>query len=137
VTDPELPVVAVDQAVNLKALRGLQREGRIVLVQAHHLEQSFRSVMDQGRAFKVNVSALDGPDMIAGDNVHDVVRIIGKDKMADVEHVYASWLHGNDYLVTENVDDFIRGGRREQLRAALPGLWIGTTDEFLQEFGSS
>jgi hypothetical protein len=27
-------------------------------------------------------------------------------KAADVEHVYASWLNGNAYFVTENVDDF-------------------------------
>jgi hypothetical protein len=26
-------------------------------------------------------------------------------KAADVEHVYASWLNGNAYFVTENVDD--------------------------------
>lgn len=133
VTSATQLVVAVDQGVNLKALRRPQREGRVVLVQAHDLEQSFRNVDKQGRPFRIGVSALGGIDRLAGDNVHEVERLVGKAKVADVDHVYASWLNGNDYFVTENVDDFIRGGRREGLEAALPGLRIRTTDELLRE----
>ncbi len=126
-------MVAVDQGVNLKTLRPLQRQGRIRLVQAHTLEQAFRHVREQGRAFRLGVSRLGGPDMLAGDNVHLVEKLIGTPKLADVEHVYASWLNNNDYFVTENVDDFIRDGRREALEAILPGLKIRTTDEFIRE----
>jgi hypothetical protein len=126
-------VVAVDQAVDLKALRRLQRIGAVRLVQAHSLEQSFRHVADQGRAFVIGVSSVGGPDMIAADNVQLVESIIGKEKFADFEHVYASWLNKNDYFVTENVDDFIRGGRREALEQALPGLKIRTTAELLRD----
>jgi hypothetical protein len=125
--------VAVDQGANLKLLRQLQRRGRIVLVQAHTLEQNFKQVQDQGKAFRLDFSTLNGPDMLAGDNLDSVRRIIGEDKDADVEHVYASWLNKNDYFVTENVRDFIRDGRRDKLEAVLPGLRIRTTDELIRE----
>jgi hypothetical protein len=130
-------VVAVDQGVNLKALRRLQREGQITLVQAHTLEQRFRHVGEQGRPFRIGVSRIGGPDRIAGDNASEVERIVGKAKMPDVDHVYGSWLNKNDYFVTENVDDFIREGRREALEAALPGLRIRTTAELLAELGGA
>jgi hypothetical protein len=126
-------VVGVDQGVNLKVLRGLQRQGRVVLVQAHTLEQSFRQVCDQGKPFRLDFSALNGPDMFVDDNFEEVQRVIGKDKLADVEHVYASWLSKNDYFVTENVQDFVRAGRREQLGALLPDLRIRTTQELVRE----
>jgi hypothetical protein len=97
-------VIAVDQAVNLKRLRDLQRKGTIRLVQARTLEQSFKQVSDQGKSFRLDVSGLDGPDLLVGENLQVVEGIIGKGKSADVEHVYASWLNKNDYFVTENVD---------------------------------
>ena len=74
--------------------------------------------------------------MLAGENVGLVEKLIGRHKLADVEHVYASWLNKNDYFVTENVDDFIREGRREALEEILPGLKIRTTDEFGQEMSA-
>lgn len=129
--------VAVDQGADLKALRRLQRDGRIRLVQAHTLEQSFRQVVDQGRAFRIGFSTIGGPDMIAGDNVYVVEAIIGKHKQADIDHVYASWLNRNDYFVTENVDDFIRDGQRAVLEELLPGLKIRTTAELVSEVGDA
>lgn len=128
-----LLVVCVDQGVNLKVLRKLQREDRVTLVQAHSLEQKFKHVGEQGRPFRWDVSRWDGPDRVAGDNVYEVERILGKASIPDIDHVYASWLNGNDYFVTENVDDFIRGGRREALEAAMPGLRIRRTDELIRE----
>lgn len=126
-------MVAVDQGVDLKKLRRIQRRGDVRLVQAHTLEQDFRHVADQGRPFRLGVSSLGGLDMLAADNVHLVEAVIGRDKTADVDHVYASWLNKNDYFVTENVDDFIRNGRRGALEQALPGLKIRTTAEFCRE----
>ena len=129
----DTPIVAVDQGVNLKRLRELQRQGRIRLVQAHTLEQNFKHVSDQGKAFRFDASTFDGPDLLADENIQEVERIIGKGKSADVEHVYASWLNKNDYFVTENVEDFIREGRREALENVLPGLRIRTTEELIRE----
>jgi hypothetical protein len=126
-------MVAVDQGVNLRRLRELQRESRIVLVQAHTLEQSFKHVSDQGKSFRLDGSKLDGPDMLVGDNRQEVERVVGKGNSADIEHIYASWLNKNDYFVTENVDDFIRHGRRDALEDVLPGLRIRTAEELIQE----
>ena len=132
-----VPVVAVDQGANLKLLRKLQDQGRVELVQAHELEQQFRQVRGQGKPFRLDVSRLDGLDMLAGENVHEVERLLGPGKDADDDHVYASWLNGDAYFVTENVDDFIRGGRREKLQALLPGLRIRTTAELVRELGGA
>lgn len=126
-------MVAVDQGVNLKRLREIQREGRILLVQAHTLEQSFKHVSDQGKPFRLGMSTLDGPDLLVGENLQEVERIIGNWNSADIEHVYASWLNKNDYFITENVDDFISHGRRDALENALPGLRIRTTEELIRE----
>jgi hypothetical protein len=126
-------MVAVDQGVNLKRLRELQREGRIQLVQAHTLEQSFKHVSAQGKSFCLDMSTLDGPDMLVGDNRQEVERIVGKVNIADIEHVYASWLNKNNYFVTENVDDFICNSRRDALENVLPGLRIRTTEELIRE----
>lgn len=113
----------------------LQREGRIRLVQAHSLEQDFKGVDDQGRPFRWDVSRFDGPDRIAGDNVHEVERILRRRNVADIDHVYGAWLNGNNYFVTQNVDDFINNGRREAPEAAMPGLLIRTTDELVRDLG--
>jgi hypothetical protein len=40
--------------------------------------------------------------MIAGGNVYGVETIIGKNKLPDIDHIYAAWLNKNDYFVTEN-----------------------------------
>jgi hypothetical protein len=127
--------VAVDQGVNLKVLRSLQRGGHIELVQAHSLEQEFSHVGQHGRPFRVGMSLIGGPDMIVGDNIYGVEAVIGREKRADVDHVYAAWLNKCHDYATENVDDFIREGRREQLEELLPGLKIRTTLELLRELG--
>jgi hypothetical protein len=136
IEEPRPLIVAVDQGVNLKILHRLQREGRILLVQAHSLEQRFRHVRKQGRPFRIGRSRIGGPDRIAGNNVRVVEEVVGKQNLADVDHVYAAWLNQNDYFVTENVDDFIDGRRRERLEEALPGLKIRRTVELERDLRS-
>lgn len=128
-----LLIVAVDQAVNLKLLRSFQREGRVQLVQAHTLEQEFKAVRQQGKVFRVGISPVGGPDLIAGENYERVEEIVGRHNIADVEHVYSAWLNKCAYFVTDNPDDFINEGKREALEAALPGLLIRRTHEFINE----
>jgi hypothetical protein len=127
--------VAVDQSVDMKPLWRLQRSGRIVLFQAHDLEQSFRDVLAQGRPFRIEESALDGPDMWADENFAEVESLIGRgrEKRADVEHVYAAWLNQCDYFGTNDSTDFIRNGRREQLEQLLRGVRIRRLEESLRE----
>jgi hypothetical protein len=71
----EPPTVAVDESVDLRRLRELQRAGRITLVQARTLEQNWQrnDVAQQGKVFRLNESVLDGPDSLAGDNLSAVI----------------------------------------------------------------
>jgi hypothetical protein len=51
---------------------------------------------------------------------------------ADIAHIYACYLNDCEYFVTENTDDFIKGGQREALESLL-GIKIRRTKEFVQE----
>jgi hypothetical protein len=70
--------IGVDQGVNLKKLKRLQAVGIVVLHQAHDLEQQFRRVIQQGRPFRLDLSTLDGPDMLADEKLEEVFRELGK-----------------------------------------------------------
>ena len=128
-------LVAVDQGANLKKLRPLQKEGKISLQQVGGIEQSWRDIQNHGQPFRLDHSHLDGPDMLAGDNVHEVEAMFRKDQRNDFTHVYSAHQIGAAYFVTNNPRDFINNGRREKLEALMPGLKIRTTEEFLQEIG--
>lgn len=131
--EPRLPIkVGVDQGVDLRRLRRLQDSGALTLFQAHDLEQQFRQVAQQGRAFRLDVSTLDGPDRLADERFEEVRRLLGRDREIDAEHLYACCLNGNEYFLTENVKDFTQHGRRETLQALL-GVKIRRTQEFLDE----
>ena len=56
----------------------------------------------------------------------------GATRETDAEHLYACYLNGIDYFLTEDVRDFIAHGRREQLEALL-GVKIRRTEEFITE----
>lgn len=134
--DSDLPIkVGVDQGAWQNVLRKLQAQGLIVLFQAHDLEQTFRGVAPQGRAFRLDVSFLDGPDMLGDHRFDQVSRLLGKGREADVEHIYACYLNRVPYFVTENPKDFIANGRREALEALL-GVKIRRTDEFVEDLRS-
>jgi hypothetical protein len=80
--------VAVDQGANLKALRELQRRGLVTLHQANELEQTWpRDVIQQKKGFMLDHSRLGGPDVLADEKVHEVEKIVGSDKRADVAHI--------------------------------------------------
>jgi hypothetical protein len=58
--------------------------------------------------------------------------MFGATREADAEHLYACYLNGIEYFLTEDRTDFIAGTRRGQLEALL-GVKIRTTEEFLCE----
>ncbi len=135
-TGVERPLdVTVDQGADLKALRRLQEHGVVRLHQVHDLEQPFRAVGKQGMALPLERSVLDGCDMLAGDELAEVRRLVGGRNVADVDHVYSAFLNHSDVFVTENPDDFIKDGKRERLESLL-GLKIRTTKELLAELES-
>lgn len=124
--------VGIDQGVDLKALGRLQLQGLIELHQANELEQPFSQVIKDKKGFMLGHSKLNGPDVLADEKVHEVERIVGPDKRADIAHIYAAYLNECEYFVTDNPDDFIKDGRREALEFLL-GVTIRRTKEFIQE----
>jgi hypothetical protein len=129
--------VAVDQGANLKALRELQRRGLVTLHQANELEQTWPGhVIQQKKGFMLDHSKLDGPDELADEKVHEVEKIVGSDKRADIAHIYAAYLNECEYFVTENPDDFINDGRREALESLL-GIKVRRTNELGQEIAKA
>jgi hypothetical protein len=126
--------VGIDQNVELKALRALQRQGLIELRQANELEQNpFRDVVQQKKGFMLGYTKLGGPDELAkGEVVEELQEIIGLANGKDIGHIYACYINECDYFVTEDVKDFINNGRREALESLL-GLKIRRTKELIQE----
>lgn len=86
----------------------------------------------QGRPFRLGVSGFGGLDRLADEKWQDTLRVFGAIREADAEHLYACYLNGIEYFLTEDRTDFIAGRRREQLEALL-GVKIRTTEEFLCE----
>ena len=129
--------VGIDQGANLKALRQLQRRGLVTLHQANELEQTWpRDVIQQKKGFMLDHSKLDGPDELADEKVHEVEKIVGSDKRADIAHIYACYINSCEYFVTEDADAFINDGRREALESLL-GIKVRRTNELVQEIAKA
>ncbi|MFA4844981.1 MAG: hypothetical protein WC654_00265 [Patescibacteria group bacterium] len=63
------------------------------------------------------------------DNFQEAKEIIGGHNMGDVRHLEAHLRSGNDIFVTEDLDEFIRDGRREELESKFSELKIMTPEE--------
>jgi len=126
-------IVAIDQGVNLKKLRPLQKEGLIELRQVRDIEQSWSDIKDQDQAFTIGVSNIGGQDFIAGDNIGEV-RSIFDGKNNDFLHYYSAAGNSVDFFITENINDFVSNNKREKLEN-LTGIKIMTTKEFLAHLG--
>jgi hypothetical protein len=125
--------VGIDQGADQKVLRRLQGRGLIELRQANELEQIWSCrVVQQKKGFMLGHSKLGVVDELTDEKVHEVERILGPDKRMDIAHIYAAYLNECEYFVTENVKDFINGGRREALESLLD-IKIRRTGELIQE----
>jgi hypothetical protein len=127
--------VYIDQGVDQKELKKLQKIRSFKIVQTD-LEQQFSITGKVNKAFTIGRSTLDGPDVLAGDNISLVQEIVGKSKHEDISHIYSAWLNKCDYFITNNPDDFIRDQKREKLEQVLYPLKIVTLKEFATELGS-
>lgn len=128
-------LVAVDQGVDLAILKRLQAESKIKLQQVRDIEQRFKHVLEHGQPFQLDHSSLDGPDMLADNNVNDVQNMFSKNQQNDFLHIYSGHQIRADYFVTNDRTDFILNCRREKLEELMPGLKIRTDEEFLKEIG--
>ena len=126
--------VGIDQGANQDLLRPLQDQGLIELRHAKELEKTWSYyVTQQKKGFMLGHSKLGGPDELAKEEVVEKLQeIIGLANRADLGHIYACYINKCEYFVTENPDDFIKGGRREALESLL-GVRIRRTTEFVDE----
>lgn len=128
-------LVAVDQGVNLKILRKLHRSDKIKLEQVRDIETLRADIQDHGQPFTIGISIIGGSDMLTNDVGSKVKAMFRKDQNNDYLHIYSAHQVHADYFVTEDKDDFIKNGRREELEKLMPGLKIRTTCEFMDEIG--
>lgn len=89
-----------------------------------------RSLAPHPGLFTLDVSTLDGPDVLAGPNLPGELQEIlfptanplTENQRQDVEHLRLHVRTGGDMFVTLNPNDFITRGRQEALRSF--GIWV-------------
>ena len=124
--------VYIDQNINQKKIKEIKKSFNFEIVQ-NDTEQQFGSTSKINKAFILDSSQLDGPDVIVDNNIEIVQRVIGENKHEDIGHIYSAHINNCDYFITENVKDFILHGKRELLEQALPSLKIRRLGEFVRE----
>ncbi len=122
----------IDQNINLKAIKKLENLYNFRIVQ-NDMEQQFKKVNKVNKVFTLDSSTLDGPDVIAEDDVDSVKKVIGKKNYADISHIYSAHINGCNYFVTENVKDFIDHDKRVKLEQILYPLKIRRLQKFIKE----
>lgn len=128
--------VGIDQGARQNLLRPLQRQGLIELRQANELERIWSDVVtQQKKGFMLGHTRL-GRDVLADEKIiRELERIIGPQNRIEMGHIYAAYLNKCEYFVTENPDDFIKGGHKEALESLL-GIKIRRTKEFMAEIAA-
>ena len=126
--------VGNDQGVAHTRLRPLQQRGIVELRLANELEQTWdRYVTRQTKARMQDAhSRMDERDVLTDEKATEVDTILGANNQKNVAHIYAAYLDGCEYFVTENHADFIDGGKRDALESLL-GLKIRRTQELIDE----
>ncbi|MBD3329169.1 N-6 DNA methylase [Candidatus Dojkabacteria bacterium] len=108
--------IYVDQNLNLKRVNELYRKGKVVFSQAQREEQQFKNTRKVGQAFSLDVSKLDGKDMLVGAELKILLKILPK---SDAEHLYSAYLNKVPYFVTNDKGDYIVDGKKEKLEKIL------------------
>ncbi len=89
--------------------------------------------------FTLDVSCLDGGDVLAGPEIPDAAlkdvlfpsaKTLNEKQKADIRHLKQVVRTGSDCFVTINTRDFIRDGRREKLVNRF-GIWVFTPEEIV------
>lgn len=132
--------VYADQGANRKILKKLSSEYGFEVVQGHRTEERIDGATQIGEPFTLDVSILDGPDLLVEESIRDVTTIIGRENGADISHIYSAYMDRDcDYFVTANPKDFIRkikkdqesNGKREELEKIVTGIHIVTIEELI------
>lgn len=96
------------------------------------------SIAEHPGLFTLDVSVLDGPDVLAGPDLgieleellFPTSHPLTSSQEHDVQHLRQHVLTGGDVFVTLNRNDFITRGRQEALRAC--GIWVMQPPEIVE-----
>jgi hypothetical protein len=124
--------VYIDQNVDQKKVEEIKKLYNYIVVQ-NDTEQQFRKIIKVNKAFTLDSSTLDGPDVLAGDSIDFVKKIIGKERHADIGHIYSAYINKCNYFITENIKDFVNDGKKDLLEKDLSPLKIRRLNEFIEE----
>jgi hypothetical protein len=125
--------VYIDQGVDQKKIKALAKKYNFEIVQ-NDTEQQFRKINKVNKAFTLDSSTLDGPDVIADDKINDLKRVVGGgERRSDNGHIYSAYLNQCNYFITENPRDFINHDKKEALEKILYPLKIRRLDDFVKE----
>lgn len=122
--------VTCDSSANKKILRELEKLGLIQIFDVNI--ETFSKKTEKVKAVAVwdHSKWNDGSVWGSGSgHFQSAKEIIGGHNIGDAQHLEAHLRSGNDVFVTEDLDEFIRNGRREELERKFSGLKIMTPDE--------
>lgn len=130
--------VTCDSSANKQILRQLERRGLIKIFDVNI--ETFSKKTDKIKAVAVWDHSKWDDGSVWGDgssHFQSAKEIIGGHNIGDVRHLEAHLRSGNDFFITEDLDEFIRNGRREELEEKFSGLRIMTPDELRGLFESN
>jgi hypothetical protein len=121
-------IVTMDTSADFKRLRKMQNAG-LIHVENVNLENKVKRISATHLTVGIlGVAKL--PFRLGPYNVFEkILSMIGKQNIQDAMILEAHINSGNDYFVTNNVDDFIDNSKRESLEKTFPGLRILKIDE--------
>ncbi|HAU65844.1 MAG: hypothetical protein A2017_17700 [Lentisphaerae bacterium GWF2_44_16] len=122
--------ITCDSSANKKTLCDLEKRGFIKIFDVNI--ETFSKQTTKIKAVAVRGHSKWDDGSVWGDdsnNFQEAKEIIGGHNMGDVRHLEAHLRSGNDVFVTEDLDEFIRDGRREELESKFSDLKIMTPEE--------
>jgi len=122
--------VTRDKSADLKRLKALEK---FELIEIHEVQIESQTNKNKRKVLPVAVwdqTKWDEAVWADEDNSYDKIReLIGKHNIKDAITLEAHIRNRFDYFITEDKDEFIRNGRREELEKAFPSLKILTVTE--------
>ncbi len=135
ITLGKLLSITCDSSANKKILHELERCGAIKIFDVNI--ETYSKNTEKIKAVAVHGhSKWDDGSVWGDDSGHfqSAKEIIGGHNIGDVRHLEAHLRSGNDIFITEDLDEFIRNGRREELERKFSGLKIMTPQELKDVF---
>jgi len=115
--------VTMDTSADFQRLKKLQ-DKQLIRVEKVSIENDIKQVCTTHTTVGI-LGAAHLPFRLGPYDIYEtILSIIGKQNINDAMILEAHIHSGNDYFVTNNVNDFIKNGKREKLQAVFRGLRI-------------